>query len=120
MQEAIIERHDYKIHFRSYSDKLYGVRVILNGESHFIINDRLKSDMAIETLYRLRDLSIEYREYGFLMLQKDNKVFVDANYKFDDMLHCYVKDYGKKVVDIAKYKYSLEYGIEKYRDRWDI
>lgn len=118
--EAIIERKSYKVHFRSYSDKLYGVRVILQGEMHYIVNDRLKGDMAIETLYRLIDASADYSEYGFIMLQEDNKLFVDADYKFSSAADCYIYDDSNKVIDINKYKYTLGYGIEKYKDRWDL
>ena len=119
-EQALIERPDYKVHFRSYSDKLYGARVIIGGEMHYIINDRLKGDMAIETLYRLIDASAEYAEYGFIMLQEDNKLFVEAEYKFNAIADRYVHKDANKVVDINKYKYTLQHGIDKYKNRWDL
>ena len=120
MQEAIIERKDYKVHFRSYSENLHGVRIVIGGECHYIINDTLKGDAAIEALYKLRDASIEFSEYGFVMLQKDNRLFVDSKYKYSPLADNFVYNDSSKVVDINKYKYSLEYGIEKYKNRWDL
>ena len=118
--EASIERKDYKVHFRSYSDKLYGYRIILNNEPHFIINDTLMGDKAIETLYRLIDLASEYHEYGFVMLQEGNRVFVDYDYQFNKIAGKYIRNDGSKIVDINQYKYTLQHGIEKFKNRWDL
>ena len=116
---AVIERPNYKVHFRSYSDKLYGYRIFVNGECHYIINDRLNGDMAISTLYRLKDLSAKYRDFGYVMLQEDNKVYVDYDYRFNHKHGDFVHDTSSKVVDINRYKYTLHHGIDKYKDRWD-
>lgn len=116
--EAIIERPDYKVHFRSYSDKLYGAFVIVHGEPHYIINEKLKGDMAIETLYRLIDASNEYAEYGFIMLQEGNTLFIDYDYKYSNGSKKFL--HNTNVIDFNSYKYSLEYGKEKFKNRWDL
>ena len=118
-EQALIERPDYKVHFRSYSDKVYGYRVIIKGEPHYIINDRLMGDLAIETLYRLKDLSAEYSEFGFIMLQQGNKLYIEHDYKYHSKYGGYFHGTSHKVVDISKYRYTLHHGFEKYKDRWD-
>ena len=117
--DTLIDRQDYKVHFRSYSEKLYGVRVFINGEAHYIINDRLMGDQAIETLYRLKDLSVQYSEYGLIMLQENNNLYVEYDYKFNRRFGRFVLNKSEKVVNIDKYKYTLQHGIDKYKNRWD-
>lgn len=118
-EQALIERPDYKVHFRSYSDKLYGYRIIIKGECHYFINDILKGDLAVSTLYRLKDLSAKYRDFGFVMLQKGNKPYVYYDYKFSNKHDNYVHEIPNKVVDINMYKYTLQHGFDKYKDWWD-
>ena len=113
-----IERQNYKVHFRSYSENVYGVRVIINNEHHYIINDILKGDMAIETLYRLIDYSNEYSDYGFISIEKDFKLFIEPDYKFNYEKCRFVYKTSNKVVDFNKYKYNIEHGIELYKNRW--
>ena len=118
-EQALIERPDYKVHFRSYSDKLYGYRMFINGEEHYFINDNLMGDLAIETLYRLKDLSAEYSDYGFIMLQEGDKLYIHYDYKFSHKHGTFVHDNQNKIVDINRYRYTLHHGIDKYKDRWD-
>jgi hypothetical protein len=76
-------------------------------------------DHAIETLYRLKDLSVQYSEFGFILLQEDNRLYVDYDYQFNRKIGQFVHNTSDKVVDINKYKYTLQHGIDKYKNRWD-
>ena len=118
-EQAVIERPDYKVHFRSYSDMVLGYRAMLKGKAHYFINDNLMGDQAIETLYRLKDLAVEYNDYGFILLQKDNQIYIEYDYKYNRKYGGYFLGSSSKVVDLSRYKYTLHHGYEKYKDRWD-
>ena len=100
-----IERENYKVHFKTYSNKLYGARVVINDECHYFINEDLPCDIGIKTLYRLRDLGTEYANYGFIVLQEDNKIFIDPNYRYKNNTLINRKD---NVISFTQYKQSRD------------
>lgn len=79
--QAEIEKKDYNLKIRAYSEKVMGYRVIVQNEYHYIINELYISEMA-NILKFLTTLNPKYDDYGLVILQEDYKPFIEKHYVY--------------------------------------
>ena len=106
---------DINIKVRTYSDRVLGYKIVLRNEEHYIINSAIPPSERWEVIDKLISLSEEYSEYGFILLLKDYKVFVDKQYRQSMMNYAYYAYYNEDgLYNYCAYKATKEHFKKHY------
>ena len=125
MKETVksLRERNSNVVFKPYSDDvigyIYSDTATGNVKHYYVLNSNLSKEEAIKAYYKLKELSTKYVCYGFILIQKDWKVYVEPNYKFNCKKKKFVLstlNSKKKVVDIFYLRNRKKYNIFKRGD----
>ena len=105
--------HNTEVLYKPYSNDVHGYMIMLAfGDKDFmtkifIINSNLSSEKQQETLQKLHNYSLlpQYKDYGFLLIQGNDELFVYKPYRYNEETGTYYTfTESDKIISIFNHK----------------